>query len=103
MVHGKLRQHTAQRVAEGSRLWLANQSTIPEASTLEVGQLSELGARVAAMVLGALLPIRVKAGDTTRLCHSAGGGAPWQVLMASGGALRRKRIIHRRGGSDRKV
>ena len=82
MVHGKLRQHTAQRVAEGSRLWLANQSTIPEASTLEVGQLSELGARVAAMVLGALLPIGVKAGDTTRLCHGAGGGAPWHVRMA---------------------
>ena len=75
MVHGKLWQHAAQRVAEGSRLWLAHQSTIPEASTLEVGQLSELGARVAAMVLGALLPIGVKAGDTTRLCHGAGGGA----------------------------
>ena len=82
MVHGKLWQHAAQRVAEGSRLWLAYQSTIPEASTLEVGQLSELGARVAAMVLGALLPIGVKAGDTTRLCHGAGGGAPWHVRMA---------------------
>ena len=49
---------------------------------MEVGQLSDLGARVAAMVLSALLPIGVKAGDTIRLCHGAGGGAPWHVPTA---------------------
>ena len=71
---------------------------------MEVGQLSELGARVAAMVLGALLPIRMKAGDTIRVCHGAGGGALWHVRTA----VRRPRVGHKRGptqirGRDRKV
>ena len=70
---------------------------------MEVGQPSELGARVAAMVLGALLPIGVKAGDTIRLCHGAGGGAPWHVRTAVRRARRRKRGRKSDGGVDRKV
>ena len=64
---------------------------------MEVGQLSELGARVAAMVLSALLPIGVKAGDTTRLCHGAGGGAPWHVRTAVRRSRRREREKSQKG------
>ena len=64
---------------------------------MEVGQLSELGTRVAAMVLGALLPIRMKAGDTIRQCHGAGGGAPWHVRTAVRRARRREREKSQKG------
>ena len=70
---------------------------------MEVGQPSELGARVAAMVLGALLPTRLRDGDTIRLCHGAGVGAPWHVRTAvRRGATARKGKVPK-GGCDRKV
>ena len=70
---------------------------------MKVSLLSELGARVAAMVLGALLPIGVKVEDTTRLYHGAGGGAPWHVRTAVRRALAARWDESAEGGCDRKV
>lgn len=69
---------------------------------MEVSLLSELGARVAAMVLGALLPIGVKVEDTTRLYHGAGGGAPWHVRTAVRRALAARNATTQKGVATEK-
>ena len=96
--HSKLRQHTAGRVAVGSRTEWTHRPRILERPAQKVGQQPESSARVGAKALGAPLSMRPRVRDTSRAYHGATRGAPWHVPTAvSGGALAAKRTSSQKG------